>query len=57
MEEQNILRLVESMKKNLLVIAPDDDVLGLEINDRAYIKGLRFAEMTFELYGPVDDDM
>ena len=55
MEEQNILRLVESMKKNLLVIAPDDDALGLEVNDRAYIKGLLFAEMTFELYGTADE--
>ena len=55
LEEQHVLQLVESMEKNLLVIAPDDDALGLEVNDLASIKCLRFAEMTFELYVTADE--
>jgi hypothetical protein len=43
------------MEEQLMAIAPADDALGLEVNDRAYIKGLRFAELTFELYGTADE--
>ncbi|KAL3793738.1 hypothetical protein ACHAW5_008530 [Stephanodiscus triporus] len=49
-EELSVLQLVESMENHLLVIAPDNETLESKDHDRAYVKGLRFAEMTFELY-------
>ena len=54
-EERYVWELVESMEEQLMAIAPADDTLALEVNDRSYIKGLRFAEMTFELYGTADE--
>ena len=54
-EERYVWELVESMEEQLMAIAPADDALALEVNDRSYIKGLRFAEMTFELYGTADE--
>jgi hypothetical protein len=54
-EELHILQLMESMEKHLLVIAPDNEALESEENDRAYVKGLRLAKMTFELYATADD--
>jgi hypothetical protein len=54
-EERYVWGLVESMEEQLMAIAPADDALALEVNDRSYIKGLRFAEMTFELYGTADE--
>ena len=48
-KELHVLQLVE-LNSNLLMIAPDDDAITLEANDRANVKGLCFIDMVFELY-------
>merc|ERR1712194_29734 len=49
-EERYVWELVESMEEQLVVIAPKDDALALEVNDRSYVKGLRPDEMAVKLY-------
>lgn len=48
-EERYVWELVESMEERLTAIAPPDDALALEVNDRAYVKGLRLDEMAVKL--------
>lgn len=50
MEERYVWELVESMEEQLTAIAPFDDALALEVNDRSYVKGLRLDEMAVKLY-------
>eukprot|EP00986_Skeletonema_menzelii_P002490 scaffold672_cov124-Skeletonema_menzelii.AAC.2 len=49
-EERYVWELVESMEDTLVAIAPVDDALALEVNDRSYVKGLRLDEMAVKLY-------
>lgn len=49
-EERYVWELVESMEEQLTAIAPFDDALALEVNDRSYVKGLRLDEMAVKLY-------
>lgn len=49
-EERYVWELVESMEEQLVAIAPVDDALALEVNDRSYVKGLRLDEMAVKLY-------
>lgn len=49
-EERYVWELVESMEEQLVAIAPADDALALEVNDRSYVKGLRLDEMAVKLY-------
>eukprot|EP00580_Thalassiosira_gravida_P007380 CAMPEP_0201629006 /NCGR_PEP_ID=MMETSP0493-20130528/3807_1 /ASSEMBLY_ACC=CAM_ASM_000838 /TAXON_ID=420259 /ORGANISM="Thalassiosira gravida, Strain GMp14c1" /LENGTH=793 /DNA_ID=CAMNT_0048099911 /DNA_START=520 /DNA_END=2902 /DNA_ORIENTATION=+ len=49
-EERYVWELVESMEEQLMAIAPVDDALALEVNDRSYVKGLRLDEMAVKLY-------
>ena len=49
-EERYVWELVESMEEQLVAIAPKDDALALEVNDRSYVKGLRLDEMAVKLY-------
>ena len=49
-EERAVWELVESMEEQLVAIAPVDDALALEVNDRSYVKGLRLDEMAVKLY-------
>jgi len=48
--ERYVWELVESMEDTLEAIAPQDDALALEVNDRSYVKGLRLDEMAVSLY-------
>ena len=48
--ERHVWELVESMEDTLVAIAPADDALALEVNDRSYVKGLRLDEMAVSLY-------
>lgn len=48
--ERYVWELVESMEEQLVAIAPVDDALALEVNDRSYVKGLRLDEMAVKLY-------
>ena len=54
-KELHVLQLVE-LNNNLLMIAPDDDAITLEANDRANVKGLCFIDMVFELFATKADD-
>lgn len=49
-DERFVWELVESMEQQLVAIAPADDALSLEVNDRSYVKGLRLDEMSVKLY-------
>ena len=49
-EERYVWELVESLEEQLVAIAPVDDALALEVNDRSYVKGLRLDEMAVKLY-------
>lgn len=49
-EERYVWELVESMEELLVAIAPADEALALEVNDRSYVKGLRLDEMAVKLY-------
>eukprot|EP00984_Skeletonema_dohrnii_P019223 scaffold9147_cov118-Skeletonema_dohrnii-CCMP3373.AAC.1 len=49
-EERYVWELVDSMEDTLVAIAPVDDALALEVNDRSYVKGLRLDEMAVKLY-------
>ncbi len=49
-EERYVWELVESMEEQLMAIAPADDALASEVNDRSYVKGLRLDEMAVKLY-------
>jgi hypothetical protein len=55
-KELHVLQLVE-LNNNLRMIAPDDDAIALEANDRANVKGLCFIDMVFELYAANADDV
>ena len=55
-KELHVLQLVE-LNNNLRMIAPDDDAITLEANNRANVKGLCFIDMVFELYAAKADNV
>lgn len=49
-EEHYVWELVKLMEVQLMAIAPADDALALDVNDRSYVKGLRVDEMAVKSY-------